>query len=42
MAWNTRKRVPPVGWPFAAEVMVLTKVGLLYFFYCRGWIVDRG
>jgi magnesium transporter len=30
------------AWPFAAGVMVLVALGLLVFFYRRGWIGDRG
>lgn len=30
------------AWPFVSGVMILTVVGLLYFFYRRGWIGDRG
>lgn len=30
------------AWPFAGGVMVMISLGLLYFFYRRGWILDRG
>lgn len=30
------------AWPFVSGVMVMMALGLLYFFYRRGWIGDRG
>ena len=30
------------AWPFVSGVMVMTALGLLYFFYRRGWIGSRG
>ena len=30
------------AWPFVTSVMLMVSLGLLYFFYRRGWIGDRG
>ncbi|HEX8242310.1 MAG TPA: magnesium/cobalt transporter CorA [Longimicrobium sp.] len=30
------------AWPFVTGVMMAVALGLLYFFYRRGWILDRG
>jgi magnesium transporter len=30
------------AWPFVSAVMGMVSLGLLYFFYRRGWILDRG
>jgi magnesium transporter len=30
------------AWPFVSAVMVMISLCLLYFFYRRGWILDRG